>query len=341
RARREHPRARAGHTGARHVPAGPGGPGGLSHRRAAPARAGPLRSQLRAAVRQAARLLRHRVAVRAAHLHARDRPRRQTRAGVHARLLPPGLRPVHRDHDDEPEARDEEEPEGAPSAGGVPGGAGPRPLPARLPASAREVRPRGAFATGRRRRQRRAGEARPVPTAGVDTRPARRVRVSDLRRSPLDAAHRALGARMVEFGGWEMPIQYTGVLDEHRACREHAVVFDVSHLGSVRVAGQGAFDLLQWAFTNDLHRIGPGRAQYTHLLDPDDAHVVDDIIVWWVAPDEFLVMPNASNTARIAGALSGDDAVSRSGGAVAITDVTAERAVLAVQGPEARERLRA
>ncbi|HZP27771.1 MAG TPA: glycine cleavage system aminomethyltransferase GcvT [Acidimicrobiia bacterium] len=165
--------------------------------------------------------------------------------------------------------------------------------------------------------------------------------MSDLRRSPLDAAHRALGARMVEFGGWEMPIQYTGVLDEHRACREHAVVFDVSHLGSVRVAGEGAFDLLQWAFTNDLHRIGPGRAQYTHLLDPDDAHVVDDIIVWWVAPDEFLVMPNASNTARIAGALSGDDAVSRSGGAVAITDVTAERAVLAVQGPEARERLRA
>ena len=94
-----------------------------------------------------------------------------------------------------------------------------------------------------------------------------------------------------------MPIQYTGVLEEHRACREHAVVFDVSHLGSVHVHGAGAFAALQWAFTNDLDRIGPGRAQYTHLLDPDDAHVVDDIIVWWVAPGEFLVMPNASNTA--------------------------------------------
>ncbi len=103
-----------------------------------------------------------------------------------------------------------------------------------------------------------------------------------LHHSPLDAEHRALGARHGRFGGWEMPIQYTGVLEEHRACREHAVVFDVSHLGSVRVYGSGAFAALQWAFTNDLDRIGPGRAQYTHLLDPDDAHVVDDIIVWWV-----------------------------------------------------------
>jgi len=103
-----------------------------------------------------------------------------------------------------------------------------------------------------------------------------------LRRSPLDAAHRALGARMVEFGGWDMPIQYMSVLEEHRACRTDAAVFDVSHLGSLLVAGPGAFDLLQWAFTNDLARIAPGRAQYTHLLDPSDAHVVDDIIVWWV-----------------------------------------------------------
>src|SRR5689334_17800585 len=135
---------------------------------------------------------------------------------------------------------------------------------------------------------------------------------------------------MVEFGGWEMPIQYAGVLEEHRACREHAVVFDVSHLGTVRVAGEGAFDLLQWALTNDLRRIEPGRAQYTHLLDPDDAHVVDDIIVWWVAPDEFLVMPNASNTDDLVAALTDRSA------AVDVRDVTAARAVLAVQGPEAR-----
>ncbi len=159
-----------------------------------------------------------------------------------------------------------------------------------------------------------------------------------LHHSPLDATHRALGARMVPFGGWEMPIQYTGVLEEHRACREHAVVFDVSHLGSVRVRGAGAFAALQWAFTNDLDRITPGHAQYTHLLDPDDAHVVDDIIVWWVAPGEFLVMPNASNTQPLVDAL-GEAAAFYGGGECEIDDVTPTRAVLAVQGPETRARL--
>ncbi len=161
-----------------------------------------------------------------------------------------------------------------------------------------------------------------------------------LRHSPLDAEHRALGARMAPFGGWEMPIQYTSVLEEHRACREHAVAFDVSHLGSVRVAGAGAYGLLEWAFTNDLARIEPGRAQYTHLLDPDDAHVVDDIIVWWVGDDEFLVMPNASNTAPLLAAL--DEASRRhADGACTIADVTTSRAVIAVQGPAARKELAA
>jgi aminomethyltransferase len=142
----------------------------------------------------------------------------------------------------------------------------------------------------------------------------------------------------VAFGGWEMPIQYTGVLEEHRACREGAVVFDVSHLGSVRVRGAGAFATLQWAFTNDLDRIAPGRAQYTHLLDPDDAHVVDDIIVWWLASGDFMVMPNASNTAPLVDAL-GEAALFHGGGECEIEDVTASRAILAVQGPAARARL--
>jgi aminomethyltransferase len=159
-----------------------------------------------------------------------------------------------------------------------------------------------------------------------------------LRHSPLDAEHRALGAKLVEFGGWEMPIQYAGVLDEHRACRAAAVVFDVSHLGSLRVAGADAHDLLQRALTNDLDRVAPGRAQYTHLLDPNDAHVVDDIIVWWVAPDDFLVMPNASNTDRITDALAAV-AEAYSLTAVDIADVTGTRAVLAVQGPTARSLL--
>src|SRR5438105_15189578 len=136
---------------------------------------------------------------------------------------------------------------------------------------------------------------------GIGCRPV--AEATALRHSPLDAEHRALGARMAPFGGWEMPIQFSSVLEEHRACREHAVVFDVSHLGSVRVHGAGAFAALQWAFTNDLDRIAPGRAQYTHLLAPLDAHVVDDLIVWWIAPGDFMVMPNASNTAPLATAL--------------------------------------
>jgi aminomethyltransferase len=164
--------------------------------------------------------------------------------------------------------------------------------------------------------------------------------MAELHRSPLDARHRALGARMVEFGGWDMPIQYTGVLDEHRACREGAVVFDVSHLGTVECTGAGAHGALQWAFTNDLDRIAPGRAQYTHLLDANDASVVDDIIVWWIGRERLFVMPNASNTAPVFGALA--EASSHAGDApFDYTDVTRTRAVLAVQGPDARERLRA
>jgi len=158
------------------------------------------------------------------------------------------------------------------------------------------------------------------------------------RRSPLDAAHRALGAKLVPFGGWEMPLAYPGgTLAEHRACRERAVVFDVSHLGTVRVSGPQAFDLLQATFTNDLRRIGPGRAQYTHLLDEGDAGVLDDLIVWWVdgAPGNpacrFDVMPNASNTSRVLAALDAPG--------VAAVDVTATRAVVAVQGPAARSLL--
>ena len=145
--------------------------------------------------------------------------------------------------------------------------------------------------------------------------------------SPLDAAHRALGAKLVPFGGWDMPLSYpTGTLAEHRACRTDAVVFDVSHLGTVRVEGSRAFDVLQSALTNDLRRIAPGRAQYTHLLDDADGSVLDDIIVWWVSSERFDVMPNASNTDRVLAAIGG-------------VDVTAERAVLAVQGPRARHRL--
>ena len=156
------------------------------------------------------------------------------------------------------------------------------------------------------------------------------------RTSPLDGVHRAAGAKMVPFGGWSMPISYpTGTLEEHRACRHDVVMFDVSHLGTVRVTGPSAFAVLQRSFTNDLSRIGPGRAQYTHLLDPADGSVLDDIIVWWVDPERFDVMPNASNTDRITEVLAAAAQQGAVGGVDAV-DVTAERAILAVQGPNAR-----
>jgi aminomethyltransferase len=147
-----------------------------------------------------------------------------------------------------------------------------------------------------------------------------------LRHTALVDVHRGLGAKLVEFGGWEMPLAYDqGTIAEHRACRQDAVAFDVSHLGTVRVEGPDAYGRLQAALTNDLAKIRPGRAQYTHLLDDSDASVVDDIIVWWVDEDTFDVMPNASNTDRVVAAIGGED-------------TTAGRSVIAVQGPHARER---
>jgi aminomethyltransferase len=147
------------------------------------------------------------------------------------------------------------------------------------------------------------------------------------RTSPLHARHVAAGAKIVEFGGWDMPLSYpSGTVAEHLACRNDAVVFDVSHLGTVRVESAGSFELLQRNLINDLRKIGVGRAQYTQLCDDVDGSVLDDIIVWWVGEDRFDVMPNASNTSRVVAAIGGED-------------VTATRAILAVQGPRAAERL--
>ena len=150
-----------------------------------------------------------------------------------------------------------------------------------------------------------------------------------LRQSPLRSEHDALGAKLVDFGGWEMPLAYpSGTIAEHMACRTSAAAFDVSHLGTVRVIGEPepTFALVQRTLSNDLRKVSPGRAQYTHLLDTEDASVLDDIIVWWVSPERFDVMPNASNTERVVAAFGTYG-----------TDVTADRAVIAVQGPAARE----
>ena len=144
-----------------------------------------------------------------------------------------------------------------------------------------------------------------------------------MKTSPLDSVHHSLGAKMTEFGGWSMPLSYpSGTLAEHAACRNEAAMFDVSHLGTVRISSFDAVAILQSQLSNDILKIGRGRAQYTHLLDDDDGSVLDDIIVWWRDDDSFDVMPNASNTERVVDALGGED-------------VTHERAVIALQGPKA------
>src|ERR671936_2068469 len=115
-----------------------------------------------------------------------------------------------------------------------------------------------------------------------------------LQRTPLHAAHVALGARMVPFAGWEMPVQYGGVIPEHRAVRTDAGAFDVSHMGEIEVEGPRARELLQSLLSNDLDRIGPGQAQYT-LLTNERGGIVDDLIAYQLDPYRYLLVVNASN----------------------------------------------
>ncbi len=117
----------------------------------------------------------------------------------------------------------------------------------------------------------------------------------ELRRTPLFEEHLALGGRMVPFAGWEMPVQYTGIIDEHNAVRQSAGVFDVCHMGEFRIFGFGAFDTLQRLFSNDLERISEvGQAQYTLML-AEDGGVIDDLIVYHSGDLEYLIVANASN----------------------------------------------
>ena len=120
-----------------------------------------------------------------------------------------------------------------------------------------------------------------------------------------------------------MPLEYEGTISEHAACRNSCAMFDVSHLGTVRLSDGEAADRVQNTLTNDLGKIEPGRAQYTHLLNTDGG-VLDDIIVWWHHSGVIDVMPNASNTASVRSTLGGDD-------------ITTQRAVIAVQGPAAKK----
>ena len=151
--------------------------------------------------------------------------------------------------------------------------------------------------------------------------------------SPLQDRHLRLGAKFAEFGGWSMPLEYSGVVVEHTAVRSGVAMFDVSHLGKVQVSGPGAAAYLNSCLTNDLGRLRPGQAQYTLCCAPDGG-VVDDLIAYLRDDDDVFLVPNAANTASVVELLA-----SRAPGGVAVVDQRRDWAVLAVQGPASDETL--
>jgi aminomethyltransferase len=159
------------------------------------------------------------------------------------------------------------------------------------------------------------------------------VDVATLRRTPLFERHVALGARMVPFAGWEMPVQYEGVIPEHVAVRTDWGVFDVSHMGQLHVEGPRAGEFLQGHLSNNLERVPDAGAQYT-LLTNERGGIVDDLIAYRLNPCRFLLVVNAGNTAAAYGWLK-----TREARGVEVTDVSDEYGLLAVQGPHAIERL--
>jgi aminomethyltransferase len=152
--------------------------------------------------------------------------------------------------------------------------------------------------------------------------------VSELLQGPLEDRHRELGASFAEFGGWLMPVSYVGTVAEHNATRSAVGLFDVSHLGKALVRGPGAAEFVNSAVTNDLRRIGPGKAQYT-LCCNSSGGVIDDLIAYYVSDDEIFLVPNAANTAAVVAELA---RLAPAG--LTITDEHRSYAVLAVQGPK-------
>jgi aminomethyltransferase len=154
---------------------------------------------------------------------------------------------------------------------------------------------------------------------------------ASLRRTPLYDTHVALGARIVPFAGWEMPVQYSGVIDEVKAVRESAGLFDVSHMGELHVSGPAALAWLNSLTTNDVSRLTPGRAQYSLLLD-EEAGILDDILVYCVGPDAYMVVVNAGNTDKVRTWLEGKLLPG-----VTFEDSSLVTSLIAVQGPLAQE----
>jgi aminomethyltransferase len=150
-----------------------------------------------------------------------------------------------------------------------------------------------------------------------------------LKRTPLYDLHRELGAKMVDFGGWDMPVQYSGILEEHRAVRERVGLFDVSHMGELDVSGSDALACLQWLTPNDVGKLEDGRIQYSAFLT-ERGTFVDDLLVYRRRADAYLVVVNASNTPK-----DFAWATAHARGSARIEDRSADYALIAVQGPKA------
>jgi len=155
-----------------------------------------------------------------------------------------------------------------------------------------------------------------------------------LKRTALYNAHQKLGAKLIDFGGWEMPVQYTSITDEHLTVRKAAGVFDISHMGEVTVCGPGAVDFLNHTLTNDVRKLSPGQGQYT-LMCNEKGGVIDDLYIYRLAPDAFFLIINASRIEVDVAWLQAQAARVPSG-QLSLTDASHHYCAVAVQGPKVR-----
>jgi aminomethyltransferase len=163
------------------------------------------------------------------------------------------------------------------------------------------------------------------------------VETSTLQKTPLHARHVALGARMVPFGGWDMPVEYSGISDEHLTVRTRAGLFDVSHMGEIEVAGDDALAAVQRITSNDAAKLKVGQIQYSGLTTEQGAFV-DDLLVYRLADAHFLLVVNAGNIAKDFAWIS--EQIKPAGDAVAVNS-SSRYALIALQGPASREILQA
>ena len=154
-----------------------------------------------------------------------------------------------------------------------------------------------------------------------------------LKKTPLHAKHRALGARMVEFGGWDMPVEYSGIADEHMAVRTRAGLFDVSHMGEIEIAGADALRAVQHITSNDVSRLATNQIQYSALTTPQGTFV-DDVLTYRIAPDHYMLVVNASNIVKDFHWIA--EHIKDVGGDAVAVNASSRYALVALQGPAAQ-----